>query len=209
MYGLTRAGTTLIAVAFAGFLFWVGTRIVDPLNRTNGLSAGDFWLWMATLAAAGFVIALSQLLGGWTKWGWPRISAHVFFVAFIPALFCGLWILFFHQPGTAWLPSHIRSWSNDIGIDRLVSELGITVPVIGFALGLLFGLTFDTTGPRVVPVTAVAGGQAPAAPAGPDVAGEGYAGQVHSPDELEQVHTPADDGDQDTVAGGRVTPTRD
>src|SRR4051812_9908988 len=172
MAGFTRATATLLAVALAGFLFWVGAKVVDPLSE-GSLSAGDFWLWIATLAAAGFVIALSQLLGGWTKWGWPRISMAVFVGAFLPALVVGLWILFFHQPGDSWLTTHIRNWSNDIGIDRLVSELGIAVPAIAFALGLLFGLTFDTTGPTVAreavveepapvaaatPVTAVQGG---------------------------------------------------
>src|SRR4051812_34271930 len=148
MAGFTRATATLLAVALAGFLFWVGAKVVDPLSE-GSLSAGDFWLWIATLAAAGFVIALSQLLGGWTKWGWPRISAEVFVGAFLPSLVVGLWILFFHQPGSSWLSTHIREWSDDIGVDRLIAELGIVVPVIGFGLGLLFGLTFDTTGPRV------------------------------------------------------------
>src|SRR3954470_20009153 len=148
MAGLTRATSTLLAVAVAGFLFWVGARVVDPLSE-GALSAGDFWLWMATLAGAGFVIALSQLLGGWTKGGGPRISAEVLVGPFLPSLFVGLLILFFHQPGSSWLSTHIREWSDDIGIDRLIAELGIVVPVIGFGLGLLFGLTFDTTGPRV------------------------------------------------------------
>ena len=30
------------------------------------------------VAGAGLTMALSQLFGGWTKWGWPRISAGVF-----------------------------------------------------------------------------------------------------------------------------------
>ncbi len=171
MIGATRATTTLLAVAVAGFLFWVGAKVVDPLH-TDGLSAGDFWLWIATLAAAGFVMALSQLLGGWTKWGWPRISMPVFVGAFLPGLVAGLWILFFNQPGNSWLSTHIRSWSDDIGIDNLVSELGLAVPAIGFALGLLFGLTFDTTGPTVAG-EAVVGEPEPAAAATPVTAVQG------------------------------------
>jgi hypothetical protein len=154
MIGATRATTTLLAVALAGFLFWVGAKVVDPLHA-SGLSAGDFWLWMATLAGAGFVMALSQLIGGWTKWGWPRISIPVFVGAFLPGLVAGLWILFFHQPGSSWVSTHVRNWSDDIGIENLVSELGIAVPAIGFALGLLFGLTFDTTGPTIPAETVV------------------------------------------------------
>ncbi|MGZ8694043.1 MAG: hypothetical protein ACXWYS_01250 [Gaiellaceae bacterium] len=168
MIGATRATTTLLAVALAGFLFWVGAKVVDPLSE-GGLSAGDYWLWMGTLAAAGFVIALAQLLGGWTKWGWPRLSAPVFVGAFLPSLVVGLWILFFHQPDSSWLASHIREWSDDIGVDRLVSELGIVVPVIAFGLGLLFGLTFDTTGPTVAQEAVVEEAhQEPVGPLPPD-----------------------------------------
>jgi hypothetical protein len=200
MIGATRATTTLLAVALAGFLFWVGAKVVDPLHA-NGLSAGDFWLWIATLAGAGFVMALSQLIGGWTKWGWPRISIPVFVGAFLPGLVAGLWILFFHQPGSSWVSTHVRNWSDDIGIDNLVSELGIAVPAIGFALGLLFGLTFDTTGPTVTaervveepvatdaepaPETAVQGPRAE--PSEPVVVGA----DGHRPEE--PVTTPRDD----------------
>ena len=205
MIGATRATTTLLAVAVAGFLFWVGARVVDPLGNSS-LSAGEFWLWMATLAAAGFVMALAQLLGGWTKWGWPRISAPVFVGAFLPGLVAGLWILFFHQPGDSWLSTHIREWSDDIGIDRLVAELGIAVPAIAFALGLLFGLSFDTTGPTVAreavveeerpapatPVTAVQGGPRAAPEAEPVVAEDGDR-SVADVEEDTRVTTPRDD----------------
>jgi hypothetical protein len=200
MIGATRALTTLLAVAVAGFLFWVGAKVVDPLHA-DGLSAGDFWLWMATLAGAGFVMALSQLLGGWTKWGWPRISLSVFVFAFLPGLVAGLWVLFFHQPGESWLPTHVRNWSDDLGIDRLVSELGIAVPAIAFALGLLFGLTFDTTGPVVATETVVAepepaavASAPPADPAEPVVVEEDDARPVDTAEPEEaRVTSPRDD----------------
>ena len=207
MIGATRATTTLLAVAVAGFLFWVGAKVIDPLGN-GSVSAGDFWLWMATLAAAGFVMALSQLLGGWTKWGWPRISMPVFVAAFLPALVVGLWIFFFHQPGDSWLSTHIRNWSDDIGVDRLISELGIAVPAMAFGLGLLFGLTFDTTGPSTAgetvvaepepaaaaatPVTAVQGGPR-AEPAEPVVVEDGGRPVETAEPEETRVTTPRDD----------------
>jgi hypothetical protein len=207
MIGATRAMTTLLAVAAAGFLFWVGAKVVDPLHNEN-ISAGDYWLWMATLAAAGFVMALSQLIGGWTKWGWPRISMPVFVGAFLPGLVAGLWVLFFQQPGSSWMATHVRNWSDDIGIDNLVSELGIAVPAIAFALGLLFGLSFDTTGPVVAreaipaetepveastPVTAVQGGPR-AEPAEPVMVGADGDRQAEpvEPDDA-RATTPRDD----------------
>lgn len=201
MYGVTRAGTTLIGAAIAGFLFWVGTRIVDHPFSFQDTSKGDYWLWLLTLAAAGLVMALSQLAGGWTKWGWPTISVPVLVVGFVPPLIVGLWILAFHQPGQGWGSGHIRSWSNDIGVFHAVSNLWIAVPAIAFLLGLLFGFSFDTAGRRVTRAAAVEEA-APAAPAGPAVAGEGYADQVgvdrHASD-LDDVVTPADDGDSETT----------
>lgn len=204
MYGLTRAGTTLIGAAAAGFLFWVGTRIVDHPFSFQGTSKGDYWLWLLTLAAAGFVMALSQLLGGWTKWGWPTISVPVLVIGFVPPLVVGLWILAFHQPGRGWGSGHVRSWSDDIGVFHAVSALWIAVPAIAFLLGLLFGFSFDTSGPRVLRTAVVeeAAEPAPVVPAGPAVAGEGDTDQVivdHPADELGGVVTPADNGDRDTV----------
>jgi hypothetical protein len=183
MYGLTRATTTLIGVAVAGFLLWLGAQIVDPFDESGTFTDGEYWAWMGTLAAAGFTIALSQLLGGWTKWGWPRISWPVFVVGFLPALVAGLWILFFHEPGGDWLSRHVADWSDDLGIGTAVAELGVAQPVIGFGLGLLFGLTFDTTGPRVGRADAARGRPAPAVPKGPSVAGAGYAEQAVPPKE--------------------------
>ena len=146
MYGATRSVVTLIGVAAAAVLLWLGVQIVDPFDEGDALTNGEYWAWMATLAGAGFVIALSQLLGGWTKWGWPRLSVPVFLLAFVPALLAGLWAIGVHQPGDNWLSDNAREWADDVDAGRLFSELGVVVPVIAFALGLLFGLTFDTSG---------------------------------------------------------------
>jgi hypothetical protein len=142
MYGLTRATVTLIAAAIAGLLIWLATKIGVSSN-------GDYWATYGVIAAAGLVMALSQLLGGWTKWGWPRISISVFLWAFIPVAIAVLWIVVFHQPHHGLGRNHIRKWSNDIGIDGFVRDFKDYVGVLSFGLGLVLGYTFDTTGPIV------------------------------------------------------------
>jgi hypothetical protein len=143
MYGLTRGAMTLIGVIVAGFLIWLG---VEPLSGES-TGKGEFWWAMLMCALAGFVIALSQLLGGWTKWGWPRISFNVFLLGFLPALIAGGWVLLYAQPGDGPLADDVRNWSDDLGIEGLMGDLAIGALPIAFALGLVFGLTFDTTGP--------------------------------------------------------------
>jgi hypothetical protein len=146
MYGLTRATLTLIGVAAVGVLLWLATQIIpgDPSEA----SVGEYWATYGVVAAGGLVIALSQLLGGWTKWGWPRISGNVFLLGFLPAFIVGGWILAAQEPGDGWLGRNVRNWSDDLGIEGIVNDLGLMIPAIAFAIGLVFGLTFDTTGPR-------------------------------------------------------------
>jgi MFS family permease len=147
MYGLTRATLTLIGAAAAGVLLWLATTVVP--DSLADASRGGYWAAFGLVALGGLVIALSQLLGGWTKWGWPRVSSHVFLVGFVPTLIVGGWMLAAHEPQNYWLGRHVRSWSGDIGIDGLVDSLGLMLPAIAFGIGLVFGLTFDTTGPRI------------------------------------------------------------
>jgi hypothetical protein len=145
MYGLTRGAITLVGVIVAGFLIWFG---VDPLSGES-VGRGEFWWAVLMCALAGLVMALSQVLGGWTKWGWPRLSLNVFLFAFLPALIAGGWVLLYAQPETGPLADNVRDWSNDLGIDGVVGDLAIATLTIAFGLGLVFGFTFDTTGPRV------------------------------------------------------------
>ena len=147
MYGLTRATLTLIGAAGAGVLIWLATTVV-PDNLSDA-SLGGYWAAFGLVALGGLIMALSQLLGGWTKWGWPRVSSHVFLVGFVPTLIVGGWMLAAHEPENYWLGRHVRSWSGDLGIDGLVSSLGLMLPAIAFGIGLVFGLAFDTTGPRI------------------------------------------------------------
>jgi len=139
MYGLTRGTITLLAVGVAGFLVWLATQINDS-------TTGGYWGVYGLIAAAGLVMALSQLLGGWTKWGLPRISLNVFLIAFVPTLIAAGWVILGTQPNPNWFRDHIRAWSDDISIDGLVRDLGKYVAVLAFGIGLVFGFTFDTTG---------------------------------------------------------------
>jgi hypothetical protein len=136
---------TLVGVAVAGFLIWFGA---SALPGEGDASVGEFWWAAGLIAAAGLTMALSQLLGGWTKWGWPRISGNVFLLGFLPALIAGGWVVAAGEPGNHWLGSHVRSWSDDIGLEGLVDDLLKAWPGLAFGVGLAFGLTFDTTGPR-------------------------------------------------------------
>jgi hypothetical protein len=140
MYGLTRATTTLLAAAVAGFLIWLATQFSSD-------QVGEYWAIMGLLAAAGLVMALSQLLGGWTKWGWPRLSASVFLFAFIPVAIACLWVILAGEPGNGWFHRHVLSWSGDIHIRGLVNDVLQYIPVLAFGAGLVFGFSFDTTGP--------------------------------------------------------------
>ena len=142
MYGLTRATVTLIAAAIAGLLIWIATEIGVSTN-------GEYWATYGVVAGAGLVMALSQLLGGWTKWGWPRISISVFLWAFVPVAIAVLWIVAFHQPHHGLGRNHIRKWSSDLGIHGFVEDFTQFVGVLAFGLGLVFGYAFDTTGPIV------------------------------------------------------------
>jgi hypothetical protein len=140
-YGPTRATATLIGIAVAGFLIWLATQISDK-------TTGGYWAEYGIVAGAGLVLALSQLLGGWTKFGIPRLSASVLLLAFIPALIAVGWITIFNQPHGNWFRSHVVSWSGDIGIDAFIRDMQEMLPVLTLGLGVVFGFSFDTTGPR-------------------------------------------------------------
>jgi hypothetical protein len=138
MYGLTRGTMTLLGAAVAGFLLWVASQMsVDEM--------GPYWAYVGLIAAAGLTMALSQLLGGWTKWGWPRITAGVLLLGFLPALVVGGLVLLYAQPDGG---AFGAGFASDLGVEGLAEDLVSVLPAIAFGLGLTFGFTFDTTGPR-------------------------------------------------------------
>jgi hypothetical protein len=140
MYGLTRGTITLLGAAVAGLLVWLATQIDDG-------STGGYWAVYGLIAAAGLTMALSQVFGGWTKWGVPRLSINVILLAFLPVLVAAGWVILAKQPHGNWFRDHILAWSNDISIDGLVRDLGEYVSVLAFGIGLTFGFCFDTAGP--------------------------------------------------------------
>lgn len=141
-HGPARALATLLAVAVAADLAWLTTTIGDK-------STGGYWGVYGILAGAGLVMALSQVLGGWTKWGRPSFSPTVFLLAFVPTLVAVGWIFVFHQPHSTLFRGHVTNWSNDLGIAGVVNDMGgELLPMLAFGLGLVFGFCFDTTGAR-------------------------------------------------------------
>ena len=140
--GRVRGVFTLIGAGAVGLEIWISTQIGQG-------TLGGYWAVYGILAGAGLTMALSQLFGGWTKWGWPRISASVFVVAFLPALLCAGWVLLAGQPDANWFQRHTTSWSGHLAIDGLVADLRQYLGVLAFGLGLVFGFTFDTSGPRL------------------------------------------------------------
>lgn len=141
MYGTVRGVATLVGAGIAGGLVWLSTQIGQG-------STGGYWAAVGILAGAGLTMAVSQLAGGWTKWGVPRISAGVFLIGFLPVLVVAGWVLLAGQPDANWFQRHVDSWSGSIAIDGPVHDLRAVLAVLAFGLGLVFGLTFDTSGPR-------------------------------------------------------------
>jgi hypothetical protein len=138
---LVRAIFTLIGVGVAGFLIWLATLF--ELDQTN-----EFWAAMGLVAAAGLALGLSQLFGGWTKWGLPVLSPGVFLFAFVPTAVIVGWILLATQPEGGWQQSRLEGWSDDLGLLGFVQDMGLFSSALALGLGLVLAFSFDTTGPR-------------------------------------------------------------
>ena len=145
MRRLTRAWVTLIAAGIAGCAIWIASRLDDRHQ-------GGYWATVGLLAGAGLVMALSQLAGGWTKWGRPRISSSVLLIAFVPVAVVSLWVILAGEPGNEWFHRHVSAWTGDIHVRTFVTDMLVYVPVLAFGTGLVFGFSFDTSGPRPAPV---------------------------------------------------------
>jgi hypothetical protein len=138
---LVRGLFTLLGVAAAGFLIWLATLF--DLGST-----GEYWAAMGILAGAGAVLGLSQLFGGWTKWGVPIISPGVFLLGFLPALVAVGGILIATRPTGTEQGENVAGWISDIGLGGLAGDLIVYQGVLAFGLGIVFSFIFDTTGPR-------------------------------------------------------------
>lgn len=138
---LVRALFTLLGVASAGLLIWLA-------HYFDLASTSEFWYAMGLMAAAGLVLGLSQLFGGWTKWGIPVLSPGVFLFAFIPTLIVVGWVLLATQPAGGWQHGRFTGWSGDLGITGFVNDLGMFPAALAMGLGIVLAFSFDTTGPR-------------------------------------------------------------
>lgn len=137
LYDGTRGLTTLLAAGTAGVLLWAASLVgVQTVSR--------FWEAMGIVAAAGLVLALSQLLGGWTKGGRVRVSPTTFVLGLLPTLVAVGWILMATQPGDGWYEGRVANWTADLGLTGLVQSVGLWRGVLAFGFGLMLGLTFDT-----------------------------------------------------------------
>lgn len=156
LYDATRGLTTAAAAGGAGVLLWVATLVGQG-------SDGRFWAEMAIVAGAGVVMALSQVIGGWTKGLRLRVSPGTFFMAFVPVLVVVGWILMATQPRHGWFQGTFETWSRHAGLIGLVHDLALWHGVLAFGFGLVLGMSFDTV-PVLEPVAAPAPAAAAAAP---------------------------------------------
>jgi hypothetical protein len=138
---LVRALFTLLGVGVAGFLIWLASYF-------DLASKNEFWAAMGLIAAAGLALGLSQLLGGWTKWGLPIMSPGVLLFAFVPTAIVVGWVLLATQPDSGWQHDRFAGWSSDLGITGLVNDLGMFPAALAMGLGIVLAFSFDTTGPR-------------------------------------------------------------
>ncbi|HXV57666.1 MAG TPA: hypothetical protein VD704_07350 [Gaiellaceae bacterium] len=138
---VVRGIFTLVGVAAAGFLIWLATQF--DLDSTS-----EFWAAMGILAGAGLALGLSQLLGGWTKWGAPTFSPGVFLLGFLPAFVVVGGILVATRPTGTEEGEDVAGWIRDIGLGGLAEDLVRFQGVLAFGLGVVLAFVFDTRGPR-------------------------------------------------------------
>jgi hypothetical protein len=136
LYDASRGLTLALAAALAGLGLWGATQI-------GMQTTGRFWLSMAIVAGAGFLIALATHVGTWTKGLRLRMSPGTFALAFLPVLIVVGWLLVANQPGNGWEEGRLDSWSNSIGIFGVVHSVGLWHGVLAFAFGLMLGRSLD------------------------------------------------------------------
>ena len=130
MTGWNRAVATLVGAGVAGFLLWLAAQVGRG-------STGGYWAAYGIVAGAGLVLALTQLRG---RGGNPP---GTFVLAFLPVLICAGWVLLAMQPHGDWFRNHILSWSGDVGIRGVVTDIGTWVGVLAFGIGYVFGTVLE------------------------------------------------------------------
>ena len=118
LYDATRGLTIALSAGLAGLLLYLATQV-------GMQSTARFWGSLGIVAAAGLVLALAPVLGGWTTGLRLRFSRGTFLLGFLPVLVAVGWILMATQPGNGWHEGTIASWSESLGIMGVVHALGL------------------------------------------------------------------------------------
>jgi hypothetical protein len=161
LYDATRGLTLALAAGLAGLLLYLAAEVGQQ-------STVRFWEEMGIVAAAGLVLALAPVLGGWTSGLRLRFSPGTFLLGFVPVLVVVGWVLMATQPGNGWHEGRIVSWSHDLGLMGVIHSLGLWHGVLAFGFGLVLGTTLDSVpAPVPVPVEEPVVEPAPAATAAP------------------------------------------
>ncbi len=137
-----------LAAGVAGLLLYVAAQVGQQ-------STGRFWEEMGLVAAAGLVLALAPVVGGWTSGLSLVPSRGTLLLGFLPTLVIVGWILLGTQPGNGWHEGTIVSWSSDLSLMGVIQPLALWHGVLAFGLGLVLGSCLDTV-PTVAPVTRTA-----------------------------------------------------
>ena len=143
LYDTTRGLMTALAVGVAGLLLWAAAQVGQQ-------STARFWAEMGIVAAAGLVLAMLPVMGGWTNGMTLRASPGTFLLGFVPTLVVVGWILMATQPGHGWHEGTLVSWSHNLGIMGPVHSLGLWHGVLAFGFGAVLGMSLDTV-PAVAP----------------------------------------------------------
>jgi hypothetical protein len=149
LYDATRGLTLALAAALAGLLLYLATQVGQQTTER-------FWEEMGIVAAAGLVLALAPVLGGWSSGLRLRPSPGTFLLGFIPVLVVVGWILMATQPGNGWHEGTVVRWSHDIGLMGLIHDLGLWHGVLAFGFGLVLGSTLDAVPVELVEPVAAA-----------------------------------------------------
>lgn len=131
---MKRAFSTLVGAAAAGGLMWVAAQ-------TSTETTGGYWARIGILAGAGLVLALARLpdVGVRTL----TLSLPTLCLGFLPSLVAAGWIVVAAQPHGNTFRRHVLSWSSDMGVTRVVTDLGPYAVVLAFALGAVLGLVLE------------------------------------------------------------------
>ena len=144
LYDATRGLTLALAAGLAGLLLYLASQVGQQ-------STGRFWGEMGIVAAAGLVLALAPVLGGWTSGLRLRLSPGTFLLGFLPVLVVVGWILMATQPGNGWNEGRMVSWSHDLGLKGVIHSVGLWHGVLAFGFGLVLGSCLDAV-PVPMPV---------------------------------------------------------